>query len=300
MPTPKPHMGESQDDFMDRCMGDAAMMEEFPENDQRMAVCMMNWRDKGRSAMETKQISSVKQLNEKGEGVAVIATLNVIDLDRDVTLPGAFGEQVVPMVPAHDWMEAPIGKAALREVENEVIAEFQLNLKTDGGRNWYEALKFDLDRPPMKQQYSYGFSIIESESGTFENQRVRFLKSLQVHEISPVLLGAGVGTGTLALKGTRGADLGVKMAEQLARSIEYLDSTISRLEEIRDIRAKSGRRLSKERLDDIARLKAAVERLTNLLGEVTSMKTVEEVTATHFEQMRRRVMGKSLIAAERG
>lgn len=250
--------------------------------------------------METKQISSVKQLNEKGEGVAVIATLNVIDLDRDVTLPGAFGEQVVPMVPAHDWMEAPIGKAALREAEKEVIAEFQLNLKTDAGRNWYEALKFDLDRPPMKQQYSYGFSIVESESGMFENQRVRFLKSLQVHEISPVLLGAGVGTGTLALKGAKSGALGVKMAEQLTCSIEYLESTISRLEEIRDIRAKSGRRLSQERLDDIARLKAAVERLTNLLGEVTSMKTVEDITAAHFEQMRRRVMEKTLTAAEQG
>src|SRR3990167_10560885 len=127
--------------------------------------------------MEKKLIAaSVKELNEKGEGTAVIATLNVIDIDHDVTLPGAFGDQVMPMVPAHDWMEAPIGKAHLREVGNEAQAEFQLNLKTSAGLDWYEALKFDLEHPPAKQQYSYGFSIIEAEDGMFNNERVRFLK----------------------------------------------------------------------------------------------------------------------------
>jgi transcriptional regulator with XRE-family HTH domain len=150
----------------------------------------------------------VKQLSEKGEGVAVIATLNEIDKDGDVTTPGAFGEQTVPMVPAHEWHSAPIGKATISEKDNEALAHFRMNLKTDLGRNWHEALKFDLANPPAKQEYSYGFSIQENgaEMGDFSGRPVRFLKSLKVHEISPVLLGAGIATRTLALKSAQSED----------------------------------------------------------------------------------------------
>src|SRR3990167_8988336 len=228
--------------------------------------------------------ASVKELNEKGEGLAVIATLNVIDLDGDMTLPGAFGEQVVPMVPAHDWQEAPIGKARLREVGDEAQAAFQLNLKTTTGSDWYEALKFDLEHPPAKQQYSYGFTIVEAEDGIVENQRVRFLKKLTVHEISPVLLGAGVGPRALALKAAGSPDdLGLKMAEQIARSMEYLENTIARLEEIYDMRARSGRKFSAARQEDIARVKAHLARLDELLKKIESMKTSESASTGYFD-----------------
>lgn len=300
MPTPKPHEGESHDDFMGRCMGDDVMMDEWPDGDQRMAVCAVAWGDKGRSRdMQIKQISaSLKAISEKGEGTAVFATLNVVDLDGDVTLPGAFGEQVAPMVPAHDWQEAPIGKALIHEVGNEAHADFKLNLATSAGKDWYEALKFDLDHPPAKQQYSYGFSIIESEMGDHEGQRVRFLKKLKIHEVSPVLLAAGLATRTLALKNAHGPeDLGLKMAEQLARSIEYLENTIARIEEVRDMRAKAGRKLSQERLGDIARLKSLLERVKGLLGDMATMRTTEEVTAGYFDLRHRLAAEKSLTGA---
>lgn len=145
----------------------------------------------------------IKQLSEKGEGVAVIATLGAVDKDNDVTLEGAFGDQIVPVVPAHNWHEAPLGKASVREQGSEVVAEFKLNLKTSLGREWYEALRFDLEHPPAKQQWSYAFSIPEggAKDGVLENHPVRFLKKLKIHEISPVLLGAGVDTRTVAMKG---------------------------------------------------------------------------------------------------
>lgn len=174
---------------------------------------------------------ALKKLTEQGEGIAVIAMLNVVDLDGDVTLPGAFGEQTVPMVPAHDWREAPIGKANIKEVGDEVRAEFKLNLATSTGRDWYEAMRFDLDHPPAKQQYSYGFSIVEAEDGPFQNRRVRFLKKLAVHEVSPVLLAAGIGTRTLAMKATAKPD---KLEKAYARHVvkwhfRFLESRIERL-----------------------------------------------------------------------
>lgn len=185
--------------------------------------------------METKiTAGSIKRLDTQGRGLAVIATLNVIDHDRDVTLPGAFGEQMVSMVPAHQWGEAPIGKARVFERDGEALAEFELNLKTDLGRNWYEALKFDFEKPPARQQYSYGFSIAEngSERGDFQGQRVRFLKKLIVHEVSPVLLGAGRGTRTLAMKAPAGMAPEILAAYQrhvVKRYFQLRESRVRRL-----------------------------------------------------------------------
>jgi hypothetical protein len=39
MPLPKPKAGESRKDFMQRCMSDSTATSEFPNTDQRLAVC---------------------------------------------------------------------------------------------------------------------------------------------------------------------------------------------------------------------------------------------------------------------
>ena len=45
MPIPKPQTDETEDDFMERCMGNEAMVDEYPEHDQRAAVCHTSWED---------------------------------------------------------------------------------------------------------------------------------------------------------------------------------------------------------------------------------------------------------------
>jgi hypothetical protein len=42
---PKPS-GESEDEFISRCMGDSTMNKEFPDEKQRAAVCYGQWRDR--------------------------------------------------------------------------------------------------------------------------------------------------------------------------------------------------------------------------------------------------------------
>jgi hypothetical protein len=56
MPIPKPRENEEQDNFMTRCMGDDVMKKEFPQNKQRVAVCMSSWRDKNKSKAESHDI----------------------------------------------------------------------------------------------------------------------------------------------------------------------------------------------------------------------------------------------------
>jgi len=46
MPLPKPKKGEKEDDFIKRCMDSPAIQRDFDKQDQRVAVCYRQWRDK--------------------------------------------------------------------------------------------------------------------------------------------------------------------------------------------------------------------------------------------------------------
>jgi hypothetical protein len=46
MPLPKPKPQETQKDFIARCMANPTMNSEYPRQDQRLAVCYTQWRDK--------------------------------------------------------------------------------------------------------------------------------------------------------------------------------------------------------------------------------------------------------------
>ena len=45
MPLPKPKSSESRKDFMQRCMSNSTSVSEFPNTDQRLAVCSTQYRD---------------------------------------------------------------------------------------------------------------------------------------------------------------------------------------------------------------------------------------------------------------
>jgi len=45
MPLPVPGETETEDEFISRCMGDETTNADFPENEQRAAVCYRQWRE---------------------------------------------------------------------------------------------------------------------------------------------------------------------------------------------------------------------------------------------------------------
>jgi HK97 family phage prohead protease len=63
MPLPKPKDGEKNKDFLDRCMANETMNEEYPDEKQRYAVCNSLWDEEGERAMENR--TSLK-VNRKG------------------------------------------------------------------------------------------------------------------------------------------------------------------------------------------------------------------------------------------
>ena len=142
--------------------------------------------------------------DDAGAFSARIATLNVIDKDNDVTIKGAFEGSDPVRVSRFNHSSAvrddlPVGVATIQEVGDQVIAEGQLNLDTVGGRDLYDTLKFEA-KHNVASEWSYGFTVEESEDGEQDDQKVRFLRRLKAFEISPVMRGAGMDTATLAVK----------------------------------------------------------------------------------------------------
>lgn len=219
--------------------------------------------------------SEVKQTGE-GRVQAVFATMNVIDKDGDVTIPGAFGEQEVVIVPAHNWGSVPLGKGTIREIGEEAIADLRFNLESQTAAEWFSALKFDLENGTKLQEWSYGFTVKESEWGDHEGERVRFLKRMDVHEVSPVLVGAGENTRTLAVKSANDRR---PLGEQIKGVLEDVRDVSTRIAEIRDLRARKGKDISEERL---AEAEAVTEELDVIVAAVRELKvaTVQDARDT--------------------
>jgi hypothetical protein len=90
------------------------------------------------------------------------------------------------------------------------------------------------------QEWSYGYNVLDGGPGIFDGKRVRELRKLDVFEVSPVLKGAGVGTGTLAIKSGR-PEADAPYAELLAWYSEGLPDLFDRVKDRAAFRAKEGR-----------------------------------------------------------
>lgn len=148
-----------------------------------------------------KALSGVK-ITDASEGrvQAVFATFNVKDLDGDVTLPGAFDDGAAVRISAYNhtsWGAAlPVGKGVISQTQTEAILDGQFFMNTTVGRDTFETVKQMGDL----QEWSYGYDVDDSSEGQLDGEAVNFLKKLKTYEVSPVLLGAGIGTRTLAAK----------------------------------------------------------------------------------------------------
>ena len=140
---------------------------------------------------------------QPGEFRAIFSRFNVIDHDGDVTIPGAFkdGEAVRISYWGHRWQDLPVGRGIIHQDDKTAWVDGQFFLDTQAGKETYQTVK----NLGELQEWSYGYDVNESETGQFENQDVQFLNNLTVYEISPVMLGAGIDTETIDIKGLKRA-----------------------------------------------------------------------------------------------
>lgn len=207
------------------------------------------------------------KLDESGLVSVAFAQFNVVDKDGDLTVPGAFGQKEVPLG-AYGHMswggELPVGKGTITEQGDWAVFDGQFFLDTSAGRDTYNTVK----GMGALQEWSYGYRVIDAGWETRDGTSIRILKSLDPFEVSPVLVGAGNGTHTRAIKGA-GSALGY--ADHLAWVLGEVDALVERSASRADWRAKEGRVLSTATRDRLAALMeamhAAMDDLETLLVE---------------------------------
>lgn len=132
-----------------------------------------------------------------------------IDKDQDVSLIGSMpvGKEVPISSYAHaSWPERggrlPVGKGKIEERGKIAVLRGRFFTDTTTGRDTYLTVKGLGDL----QEWSFGYDVLDGGPGTWDGREVNLNAKYDVHEVSPVLIGAGTDTRTLAIKeATKGA-----------------------------------------------------------------------------------------------
>lgn len=200
-----------------------------------------------------------KLTGDTGTFRATFSRMSVIDRDGDVTEPGAFkdGQEVRIAQWGHNWGVPVIGKGTIHADDTTAWVDGQFFLDTAAGNDTYKTVK----NLGSLQEWSYGFQILEATYGQFEGRDVRFLKGLDVFEVSPVMIGAGIGTGTDAIKSA-----GDALAVESDKALAATSAVTERLKSLADIRAKVGRALSQANRDRLAQHRDAMTTIATDIG----------------------------------
>jgi HK97 family phage prohead protease len=198
---------------------------------------------------------SLKADGEPGQVTAVFSTFDVVDSDNDIVLTTALthGQQVPMTDYGHDWTQ-PVGKGVILVQEKQAVFDGRFFLETDAGLESYKTVK----AMGTLQEWSWGFSVVDAAYEQRDTQFVRLIKRAQVYEVSPVLVGAGMGTYTLGIKGFEHSAL----ADQVDTVLAAVADLASRYKALAALRAKEGRVLSeanRKRLSSLLESLRAVE-----------------------------------------
>lgn len=221
MPLPKPRSGESRDDFLPRCMANSTMRDDFPDRDQRFAVCNQQWRDRNKdqtmdgntaldASVESKQFdcfeSELKAVGdaEPGTFTGMGAVFGNRDFMGDIIERGAFkaslerfqrAGRLPPLLFSHD-MSMPIGRfLEMEETARGLKVKGKINLGTSMGSDIHALMK-DGDVDGL----SIGYRVADGGFEIDDKRHVRRLKEVDLIEVSIVAVPANERARTQAVK----------------------------------------------------------------------------------------------------
>tara|TARA_B100000963_G_scaffold137118_2_gene119362 strand:- start:23688 stop:24539 length:852 start_codon:yes stop_codon:yes gene_type:complete len=281
MPLPKPYGSETQGEFMSRCTSDDKVRAEFPDNDQRVAVCLSQAKkgekmsddliDEAQETDENKyedgeldvkfEIKTEEIGEEKGLFSGYGSIFNNRDLGNDVVLAGAFaqsigrkGAKAVKLLYQHKQDE-PIG------VFDEIIEDAKglkvkgrLAMGTQRGKEVYELMKMG-----AIDGLSIGYRVDDKGYEYDKRRRRRMLKSVDLMEISAVTFPMNPRARIQAVKG---AERTVRDWEQFLRDEGSLSRTEAKAAASAVTKALEQRDAVKEEQPEVLE---AMLRFTNIL-----------------------------------
>jgi HK97 family phage prohead protease len=105
MPIPTPD-GEDHDEFINRCMSDETMIEEYEDDDQRLAICETQWdesRSRRSTAMQRSQQERRSAVLQCRVRPGVLSSDGLLKRANDVDLPDIVGHAAVFDDPTELW-----------------------------------------------------------------------------------------------------------------------------------------------------------------------------------------------------
>lgn len=200
---PSPAAGESENEFISRCMGDEEAIATFPDEEQRIAFCYSKWESDDKQSDEDKEklkVSSMEkklikiencQIKSSDAGVfeGYASVFNGLDAYNDTILPGAYRKTIeqrknIAMLFNHAAfrpdMPAKIGKwLSISEDQKGLYVKGQLALGHPTADAVYASM-----RSETIDGLSIGYSV--PQDGAEFRDNVRFLKEIDLFEISVV------------------------------------------------------------------------------------------------------------------
>lgn len=227
----------------------------------------------------------------EGSFRATFSSFNVIDKDGDVTLPNAFqrGQKVRIAQWGHDWGSLPIGKGTIDFDSERAWVDGEFFLDTTAGADSYKTIKNLADL----QEWSYGFQVTSRRDGQQDGRDVRFLEAIDVFEVSPVMLGAGIGTRTDFVKSA------LSFEEESEHALAGMQAFSDRARALAALRGKEGRTLSEANRE---RVRRHLETLTEMRSDLEELLAATEpppksalsdlqAEALRYEAIRARLLG---------
>ena len=142
-------------------------------------------------------------------------------------------------------------------VGNEAVLNGRFFLDTEAGKDTFTVVK---ELGPLGQ-WSYGYDALKYSFGDHDGERVRFLEELKVWETSPVLVGAGVNTRTLAAKSA-----GLRFGEHAAAVLADVEALTARAADVLAMRAEKGKGLADGSAELLGRVESELKRLAEVLA----------------------------------
>lgn len=293
MPMPTPRPDEDREDFMDRCMGDDVMVEDFTNPRQRAGACATQWDDRKKAAppMEHKTFAISNwsfKADDDGPGSfeGLGAAFGNVDQGGDVILPGAFADALPEFIErgfvpiGHNWMGLPvatIGKAKETDDGLWFSADFH---STQSAQDARTVVRERFERGKFVG-LSIGFLPDFDDGIEFREDGVRVIKRVkQLAEVSIVTVPMNTLAGITDAKAGPGAVPFTERAERVLSDVQDFALHAERHAAMRG-EFKVGRVLSaanRSRLSEIAEaLRTGASGLDTILSETDPEKDQKAV-----------------------
>jgi len=246
-----------------------------------------------RDKLESKVIDSKITNEVEGKVEAVFSVFNEMDSDGDVVMPNSiksgYGDNGVAMVWAHDW-KTPIGRGVIEQDGDKATFKGQFIMDTQAGKDAFNTVKAMGDL----QQWSFGYEVLDYENGTYQKDSetpvdARYLKELNVWEVSPVLVGANQNTFTVGVKENNDEDVeekseatekelsGLTLDEQSDDLLIKLSELLSRFKELTALRLGKEKVLSEKSASLVMEVQDALQEAFQDLDTLLSVATPEKL-----------------------